>query len=94
MSVFNKIIALSKQIAVSILKGSYPSDLENSEIFNKKDKEYIFKNITDESLIRERQDLTSQINNKKDLEKVKGKITIPARKRYYKYVAAATVIGI
>ncbi len=94
MSIFNEIIALSKQISVSLLKGKLPVDLENSEIFDKKDKQYILKNLTDESLIEERKNLTKQIDKHADLEKVKDRITIPIQKIFWKYPAAAVVVGI
>jgi ferric-dicitrate binding protein FerR (iron transport regulator) len=94
MPIFNKIIALSRQIAVFLLKGELPTDLENSEIFDEKDKQYILKNLTEESLIKERKNLIKQIDKQADLEKVKNKITIPVRKISWKYTAAATVVGI
>ncbi|WP_111307476.1 FecR family protein [Confluentibacter sediminis] len=94
MPIFNKIIVLSKQIAASLLKGELPTDLDNFEIFDKKDKQYILKNLTDESLIKRRKNLTNQINKQADLEKVQNKITIPVRKISWKYAAAAAVLGI
>jgi len=93
MSHFNKIIILSKQLAESLLKGKQPTVLENSKIFNKKDKDYILRNLTNEAL-KGRGSLRKQINTQADLEKVNNRISLPAKKRYWKYAAAASIIGI
>lgn len=95
MSVFNKIIILSKKLASSLLKDEKPTDLEASDIFNDADKAYILKNLTDETLIKERLNLANQIKKKEDWEKVKSNITKPSVKfLYWKYTAAAAVIGL
>jgi hypothetical protein len=95
MSVFNKIIILSKKLASSLLKDEKPTDLEVSDIFNDADKAYILKNLTDETLIKERLKLANQIKKKEDWEKVKSNITKPSvRFLYWKYTAAAAVIGL
>lgn len=94
MLIFDKIVMLSKRIAISLLKKERPAALDNSEIFNNADKEYILKNLTDKSLIKERKDQGNQINTKSDLKKVRRKIDVPVRKLYWKYVAAASVIAL
>ncbi|AXP80760.1 fec operon regulator FecR [Mariniflexile rhizosphaerae] len=95
MSVFNKIIILSKKLASSLLKDEKPTDLEASDIFNDADKAYILKNLTDETLIKERLNLANQVKKKEDWEKVKSNITKPSvRFLYWKYTAAAAVIGL
>ena len=95
MSVFNKIIILSKKLASSLLKDEKPTALEASDIFNDADKAYILKNLTDETLIKERLNLANQIKKKEDWEKVKSNITKPSlRFIYWKYTAAAAVIGL
>ena len=94
MLIFNKIIALSKQIASSLLRDEQPTSLEDSEIFNKSDKAYILKNLTDESLIKERVNLVNQIDEQKEWKKIKNKIDTPVRKLYWRYAAAAILIGI
>lgn len=95
MSVFNKIIILSKKLASSLLKDENPTDLEASDIFNDADKAYILKNLTNETLIKERLNLANQIKKKEDWEKVKSNITKPSvRFLYWKYTAAAAVIGL
>jgi len=95
MSVFNKIIILSKKLASSLLKDEKPTDLEASDIFNDADKAYILKNLTDETLIKERLNLANQIKKKEDWGKVKSNITKPSvRFLYWKYTAAAAVIGL
>lgn len=92
MSIFNKIISLSKQIAASKLIDEPSEALKNSEIFNETDKNYIIKNLTDKSLIEERLSLAKQINKKADWKKVKSKINVPVRKLYWRYAAVAAVI--
>lgn len=95
MSVFNKIIILSKNLAYSLLKDEKPTDLEASNIFNDADKAYILKNLTDETLIKERLNLANQIKKKEDWKKVKSNLTKPSvRFLYWKYTAAAAVIGL
>ncbi|MEN3323676.1 FecR domain-containing protein [Mariniflexile soesokkakense] len=95
MSVFNKVIILSKKLASSLLKDEKPTDLEASDIFNDADKAYILNNLTDETLIKERLNLGNQIKKKEDWKKVKSNITKPSvRFLYWKYTAAAAVIGL
>jgi len=95
MSIFNKIILLSKKTASSLLKDENPIDLQNSEIFNEEDKDYILKNLTDEPLIKERLHLINQIEKQKDWEQVKSKVEKPASKFvYWHYAAAAVLVGV
>lgn len=94
MPIFNKIIALSKQLAASILNDEKPNSLKNSEIFSEKDKNHIIKHLTDDSLINERKELSKKIDKKADWEKVKSKIKVPVRKLYWRYTAAAVFIGV
>lgn len=92
MYIFNKIILLSQQIAMSILKGKQ-SDLENIDFFEEKDKDYIIKNLTDPSVKDQRKDLIKQIDTSTDWKKVKSRI-IPVKFSYWKYTAAAVFIGL
>tara|TARA_R110002050_G_C8963169_1_gene514802 strand:+ start:2265 stop:3428 length:1164 start_codon:yes stop_codon:yes gene_type:complete len=94
MPIFSKIIILSKQIAVSLLKDDKPTDLYKSEIFDEKNKDYIIKNLTDETLIKERLKQSNQIDKKADWKTVKNEINLPVRKLYWRYAVAASVIGI
>lgn len=95
MTVFNKIIVLSKKIAASLLKDEKPVALENSDIFNDTDKAYILKNLTDQSLIKERLDLVNTIEKKEDWKKVENTIKAPKVKQlYWQYAAAAILVGI
>jgi len=94
MLIFNKIIALSKQIASSILKDEQPTSLKDSEVFNESDKAYILKTLTSEYLIKERLELSNKIDKQKDWKKIKKEINTPIRKLYWYYSAAAIVIGI
>tara|TARA_R110002049_G_scaffold33017_6_gene109019 strand:- start:4012 stop:5169 length:1158 start_codon:yes stop_codon:yes gene_type:complete len=91
MSVFNKIVKLSKHIASSLLKDEKPTQLENSELFNSIDKKYIIDNLLDETLIKERLDLKNKINKKKDLNTIKSKIGVPVKNFYWRYAAAAII---
>ena len=94
MTLFSKIIVLSKRIALSLLKNEQPTALKDSEIFNESDKKHILKNLTNESLIKERLKRANQIDEQKDWKTIAGKIDIPVRKFYWYYAAAAVVIGI
>ena len=82
MTIFDKIIELSKKIASSLLKDEKPDALENSDIFNENDKAYILKNLTNKMLIKERLDLINQIEKKEDWEKVKNTIKTPQVKHF------------
>jgi transmembrane sensor len=94
MSLFKKIVILSKQIAASFLKDEDSIYLEKTELFNKEDKEYIISELKDETQIKERLAFISNIDKKKDWNKVNNKIEVPIKKRYWHYAAAASVIGI
>tara|TARA_R110002051_G_scaffold262474_1_gene322347 strand:+ start:96 stop:1262 length:1167 start_codon:yes stop_codon:yes gene_type:complete len=89
MSKFNKIIALSKQIANSLMKNEDPIALDQSKLFSEEDKKYILKNLTDKSNLKEYKDLKNSINIQKDWLKVKPKKK--TRKLYYKLAAAASI---
>lgn len=93
MYIFNKIILLSQQIAMSILKGKQLSDLENIDFFEEEDKDYIIKNLTDPSVKNQRKDLIKHIDTSTDWKKVKNRI-IPVKLSYWKYTAAAVFIGL
>ncbi|MFV0572815.1 MAG: FecR family protein [Xanthomarina gelatinilytica] len=92
MPVFNQIITLSKRIAAALLRDEEPIDLHNSELFNNQDKQYILDNLTNETLIKERLNLSNQINKVEDWKKLKSKIEVPVRKLYWKYAAAAILV--
>lgn len=94
MTVFNKIIDLSKQIATSLLKNEKPTALENSDTFNEHDKNYILRHLTDETLIENRLNLANQIDIKIDREKVGMKLNRSTQLSLWRYAAAATVIGL
>jgi transmembrane sensor len=94
MAIFEKIIELSKLIAASLLKDNAPKALEDSEIFNEHDKDYILKNLTEESLINERLNQANKISNKADWKKVKAKIDISSKNYFWRYAAAAIIIAL
>lgn len=95
MDVFKEIIKLSKNIAASLLTDRDPEDLENSHLFSEEEKKYILDNLTDESLIKNRLNLSNQINKKEDWNKIKNKITVPVFKlNFKKYVAVAALLAL
>lgn len=94
MTVFNKIIDLSKQIATSLLKNEKPTALENSDTFNEHDKNYILRHLTDETLIKKRLNLANQIDKKADRKKIGMKINSSVQFPFWRYAAAAMVIGL
>lgn len=91
---FEKIVKLSGQIASALLKDKSESkELEESDLVNAADKEYIIKNLTNEILVKERLDLESQINKEQDWQALVSKIKLPKKRSYWKYsVAAAAVL--
>ncbi len=95
MLVFNRIIELSKKLAASLLKDKKALDIEDiEEHFNKDDATYILKQLTKDSLILERQQLKKQINPKADFKKIESRINPPVKRQYWKYAAAASLIGV
>ncbi len=94
MLVFNKIIALSKHLAASLLQDKEPTSLNNSELFSVQDKQYILDNLTKDTLIKERLILAKQIDKQADWKRLKSKINVPVRKLYWKYAAAAAILVI
>jgi len=94
MSLFDKIIELSKSLAASLLRDEKPDVLYNSEIFKERDKDYILKNLTDEFLIKERLTQADQIKNETDWKKVKSKIDIPHKVYFWRYAAAAMIVAL
>jgi hypothetical protein len=89
MSVFNKILLVSKQIAASLVKNEYPNSLEKADVFSEDDREYILKKVTDPLIIKDHQLLKKTINTQSDWLKVKPKKNV--RKIYWQYIAAASV---
>lgn len=94
MPIFTKILALSKQLAKSLLKDETPNALENSNIFNKADKAYIIKHLTDDDLIKQRIKLKNKIRKHDDWKSISLKIESNKKPSYWKYVAAAAIISI
>lgn len=92
MLFFNKIISLSKRIAASLLKDEKPNSLKESDLFDEKDKEYVFKNLTNKFLIRERQIQESKIDAKNDLLKLTDKLNLPIKKTSWHYKVAAIIL--
>ncbi|MDO5969603.1 FecR family protein [Flavivirga aquimarina] len=94
MSHFYKFIELSKRIAASLLKEKEPIDLQKSKLFNKEDKDYILKNLTDKALVKERNNLSEKIGTQEDWKAVKNKVNMPVKKMiFWRYAAASIIIG-
>lgn len=95
---FYQFIELSKKIASSLLNEETVTDLYDSELFQEKDKEHIFNNVTNKEVISKRKELANSIDIEEDWNKVKSKINSPVNKFYYfKYsliVAASIVLGV
>ncbi|MEI6866676.1 FecR family protein [Flavicella sp.] len=86
---------MSKQIADELLKEKESSYLQNSEFFDNDDKEYIYKNLTDETLKKERKNLSKQIDIKENWKTIKNKTNKPVKKMvFWRYAVAAVLIGV
>ncbi len=93
MTIFNRIVKLSNQIASSLLKGEEPKSLQESDLFEENDKQYILENITKPDLLKERAQQLSKVNKKTGWEKIQQKIDTPVRKLvFWRYAAAASVV--
>lgn len=94
MSIFNKILKLSSQIASSLLKHEEPKALDNSDLFAQEDKKYILDSLTNNEIIRKRAELIVQINKENDWERIRAVIdTKVKRLDFWKYAAAAAVLA-
>ena len=91
---FDKIKQLWENIAASKLKGENLDDLENSDIFNEKDKKDILTRIANES--EERAQFINKLNKQKVLESIKGgkrpEPKIKVKPMYWYYAAAASIV--
>lgn len=96
MSVFDKIIWLSKSIAQSLLNDENSEYLKESDVFEEEDKKYIINDLTDTQKVSERLSLKSKIDKNAGWDAVKRKINSPSViKLYWKYAAVASaIIGI
>lgn len=95
MDAFNRILILSKQVAHSLLNDEEPINLKKSKLFSEEEKKYILDNLTDESLIKKRLNLSNQINKKEDWNKIREKITVPVFKlNFKKYAAVAALLAL
>lgn len=96
MTTLNKLYELSRQIALSLVKEKDPNELKETDLFEQKDKDYIFENITNPEKRRQRQLLAQQIDKKKGWENIQKAIGAPVDKpplwKYGKYAAAAVIV--
>lgn len=92
---FEQIIDLSKSLAASFLnKKKNTETVEESQLFNSEDVNYIINNINDDSLIKERQNLVNQIDKKAEWNKVLKRIEVSNQKFYWRLSAAAILSGV
>lgn len=93
MTIFEKILVLSKQTAKDILKGDRPTEFGETDLFNAEEKDSILSELTEDSNIQERLRLNQQVNTKEDWKKVQRRIDFPKKSRFiWKYAAAAVVL--
>ncbi|WP_163407106.1 FecR family protein [Flavobacterium ajazii] len=94
MKILNKIIQLSSQIAVAILKNTASKELHHSDLFTNAQKEHILKEVTDPEKIEERKKLRALINKKDDWRKIQSQINRPVYYlNYLRYAAAILVLA-
>lgn len=94
MSNFEQIINLSKCLASTFLnKKKNVEIIEESPLFNSEDKNYIIKNINDDSSIKKRLDLVNQIDKEADWKNVVKRIEVSHQKFYWRLSAAAIISG-
>lgn len=92
MILIDKIIALSKKIATSILKDESSKELEDSSIFSEEDKDYIINNLKNKFDIIDRKKFIDAIDTEEGWKKVKSSIRPSIKRRsYWKYSTAASV---
>ena len=86
-----EILSLSKKTASSIVNGKKPVDLEESTIFDEKDKKYIIDTIRNESGNTDRLDFLQKIDAPNDFRLIKSKLQFSKSKYYFFWYAAAAV---
>ncbi|PRZ21225.1 FecR family protein [Flavobacterium granuli] len=92
---FKQIINLSKSLAASFLDKKKNTEIvEQSQLFNDEDKNYIIKNINDDSSIEKRQNLVKQIDKEADWINVVKRIELSNYKFYWRLSAAAIISGV
>lgn len=92
---FKQIINLSKSLAASFLDKKKNTEIvEQSQLFNNEDKNYIIKNINDDSSIEKRQNLVKQIDKEADWINVVKRIELSNYKFYWRLSAAAIISGV
>lgn len=92
---FKQILNLSKSLAASFLDKKKNAELvEQSQLFNDEDKNYIIKNINDDSSIKKRLNLVKQIDREADWKNVVKRIELSNHKFYWRLSAAAIISGV
>lgn len=86
-----EILSLSKKTASSIVNGKKPVDLEESTIFDEKDKKYIIDTIRNESENTDRLDFLQNIDAPDDFRIIKPHLQFSKSKYYFFGFAAAAV---
>ena len=92
---FKQILNLSKSLAASFLDKKKNTEIvEQSQLFNNEDKNYIIKNINDDSSIKKRLNLVKQIDREADWKNVVKRIELSNHKFYWRLSAAAIISGV
>ena len=93
MQIFNRLIALSKEIANGLLNDRKSDALKNTDLLSDEDKRYIAEQLTNAERNKERLETLSQVDVDQDWKNVQSRIDVPVRTLNWKYVAAALFIG-
>ena len=91
MTIFDKIYALSNKMSQALLKGKSLTDLEETDLFSKKAKSRILKNLSDDK-INEHIKLLRNLDKDKDWKKVLGNIKPRKKLPTFQFYAAASII--
>jgi transmembrane sensor len=97
MTILEKLLKLSDQIAVSLLENKKPNALEETDLFSESEKANILSNLTDSQKIQSRKHLLSQIDKKEDWKKIQNRIQLEDKTpvinlSFLKYAAVLLVL--
>lgn len=91
MAALNKFFEISRRTVLSLVKEEDPKELKETDLFEQTDKDYIFENINNPEIRRQRQLLSQQINKKRGWENVQKAIGVD-KPPLWKYAAAAVIV--
>lgn len=97
MTILEKLLKLSDQIAISLLENKKPNALEETDLFSESEKANILSNLTDSQKIQSRKHLLSQIDKKEDWKKIQNRIQLEDKTpvinlSFLKYAAVLLVL--